>query len=402
MRPIALAVALCMAATAFAQEPQLRDLHATLVTLHSHVAQANLENLGARPELTVAKHQLRDWIESQLGSLKDDASEKALSIQINAALKRVEVKDSDEQNAPGSLGEVRLSMESGYLIVTTAIGIVCQYDESVYAYKRVSDHWQRVWESEQNDYSPKKYAPQLIEAVHVWQAHNYGHKDGPLFLLTLGHGWGCASRWHPVHYRVWRVDTSTSKLLIDRSESAWLRTDTYTTGSIGRDFREGNAPVDVLIEFTQGSIDAGVHNREAIRHFLIEGDQVRRVDPVALSPRDFVDEWLTRPWSEIATWSASPSLQEWHRKLHADFVAGDFVDATMRCEIPDLWQVTVELKNVQKEFAPEPEVYFLVRSRPPYHFTMMNISAKPFAGCNQEDPEADQWRTLFSSQDWRY
>jgi hypothetical protein len=88
-----------------------------------------------------------------------------------------------------------------------------------------------------------------------------------------------------VYYRVWRVDTSTSKLVIDRSESAYLRADANTTGSIGRDFREDNAPVDVPIEFTEGSIDTGVHNREAIRHFLIEGDQVRRGDPVALSPR---------------------------------------------------------------------------------------------------------------------
>jgi len=27
--------------------------------------------------------------------------------------------------------------------------------------------WQRLWESEQNDYSPKKYNPQHIMAVHV-------------------------------------------------------------------------------------------------------------------------------------------------------------------------------------------------------------------------------------------
>jgi hypothetical protein len=270
MRLILWAAALCIAAIASAQDPRLRDLHTTLVTLHSHSAQANIKNLGARPELSVAKHQLRDWIETQLGSLKNDASEKALSIQINEVLKRVEVRDSDEQNLLGSLGEVRFSMESGYLIVTTAVGIICQYDESAYVYKSVSDHWQRVWESEQDDYSSKKYAPQVIESVHVWQAYDHGRKDAPLFLLTLGHAFGCESSWHPVYYRVWRVDTSTSKLLIDRSESAWLRTNTYTVGSIGRDFREDNAPVDVLIEFTESSIDAGVHNREAIRHFLIE------------------------------------------------------------------------------------------------------------------------------------
>jgi len=157
----------------------------------------------------------------------------------------------------------------------------------------------------------------------------------------------------------------------------------------------------VLIEFTQSSIDDGVHNREGIRHFLIEGDQVRRVDPVALSPRDFVDEWLTRGWDESAVWSESPTLRHWHAKLHADFVSGEFGDRTMHCQSHDLWQVTVEPWNAQKNFEPEPKAYFLVRWRPPYHFTMVNISEKAWPRCARQDPEADEWRTLFPTQDWR-
>src|ERR1039457_500249 len=77
-------------------------------------------------------------------------------------------------------------------------------------------------------------------------------------------------------------------------------------------------------------------------------------------------------------------------KLNAD-VAANF-DATMHCQTPDLWQVALEAYNVQNDLAPESERYFLVRWRPPYHFTMMNISDKPFARCDQNDPEADQWR----------
>jgi hypothetical protein len=403
MRIIPLAAFFGMAAAAYAQDAQLGALHATLVTLHSHAAAANFETLGVRPELTVAKHQLRDWIEVQLGSLKDGGNEKALSEKINEALKTVQVTDSaDDQNLLGSLGEVRFSTESGLLIVTTAVGILCQHDESAYVYKLVNGRWQRIWESEQNDYSPKKYAPQYVVAVHVWHPFKDGHEDSPLFVMSLGNSWGCGSSWHTVYYRIWRIDSgsSGSKLLIAGSEYAWLRTNSYAIGSIGRDWKDENAPVDVLIEFTEGSIDAGVHNREAIRHFLIDGDRVRRVDPVALSPRDSVDEWLTRAWDEVATWSASPALRQWHRKLHADIVAGDFI-GTMHCQTPDLWQVNVELHDVQKNFEAEPEVYFLVRWRPPYHFTMVNISGQPWSRCNEEDREADEWRTLFPTQEWR-
>jgi hypothetical protein len=402
MQCIPLIAALWMAAAASAQDTQLSVLHATLVTLRLHAAQTTIETSGARPELTIAKHQLRDWVEMQLGSLKDFEGAKALSDRINKGLKAVGVAEiGDDQNLLGTLGDVVFSSESGLLIVTTAVGILCQYDESAYAYKLVCGRWQRVWESEQNDYSPAKYTPQHIVAVHVWQSFKDGHGDGPPFVLTLGNHWGCASAWHPVYYRVWRVDPSGSKLLIDDSAMAWLRTETYAVGSITQDRTNENAPVDVLIEFTGGSIDATVGNREVIRHYLIAGDQVRRVDPVALSPRDFVDEWLTRDWNESTTWSASSMLRQWHRKLHADRVGGEFSDATMHCQTPDLWQVSFEHYSAQKNLEPEPDVYFLVRWRPPYHFTIMDVRDKPWPRCTQEDREADEWRTLFSTQEWR-
>jgi len=387
---------------ASAQDPQLEALHATLVTLHAHAAEATIENSGARPELTLAKHQLRDWIETQLGSLKDLALADTLAVQINKALASVSASNSaDDQNLLGALGEVRLSHESGLLIVTTGIGIICQYDESAYAYKRVNGRWQRIWESEQNDYSPNKYAPQYIFAVHVLQPIRHWHQEGAPLVLTLGNHWGCASSWQRVYYRVWRLDPAGSKLLIDDSEVAFLRADNYAEGSIAQDRTMENPPVDVLIEFTERSIDAGVHNREGVHHYLIAGDQVRRVDPVALGPRDFVDEWLTRPWNESAAWSASQALQSWHQRLHADWVGGEFTYPTMHCQAPDLWQVGFVPNNLEKNIAAEPAVYFLVRWRPPYHFTMAEISGQPWANCTQEDRDADEWRTLFSTQEWR-
>ena len=54
---------------------------------------------GARPELTVAKHQLRDWIESRLATLGQQFDDKALAIQINRTLKTVEMPPLPD--APG-------------------------------------------------------------------------------------------------------------------------------------------------------------------------------------------------------------------------------------------------------------------------------------------------------------
>lgn len=242
----------------------------------------------------------------------------------------------------------------------------------------------------------------MIDDIHVFQSYQGGHEVGAPLVLALSNSSGCASAWHGVTYRVWRLEPAGQKLLLDRSEFAWLRTGTYIVGSIGQ--RYGERFVDVLVEFTEQSIDMGVHNREAVRHFVIDGDRVTRVDPVALSPRDFVDEWLTRPWDESSHWSASADLSRRYRSFH-DVTGGDYVGGrfgeTLRCGTPDLWQVAVAPLDAKKNFDELPELYFLVRWRPPYHFTMVEVSQHRWPRCTEKDPEADTWRTLFSTQEWR-
>jgi len=280
---------------------------------------------GARPELTVTKHQLRDWIESRLATLGQQFDDKAPAIQINRTLKTVEMPPlpdaPGEFNLIGTVRDVDLHFDSGAFVVVTGVGILCGYDESVYAYEWRNGRWERLWESEQNDDTPEKtYKPRSIDSVYVWA----------------------------------------------------------------------------------GSIDSGHLVREVVRNYSIRGDHIQRVDPVALSPRDFVDEWLVRPWTGSAAWSGAAGLEEWHKKMHADWVAGDFdYPASMHCQTPDLWQVGFTPADEKKNFEPKPEVYFLVRWRPPYHFTMVGAADKPRADSNQPDPEADEWRTLFSSQEWR-
>jgi hypothetical protein len=389
-------LAAMLASGAAAQDAPLTALHATLVELRSQTPDP--ETMGASEKLTVAKHQLRDWIEGQLGGLKDEEDTKAFEVRINQALEAVGAGESnDDQNTLGSIGEVQFSSEGGLLIVITGVGIICQDDESAYAYKRVEDRWKRVWEWEQSDYGKGRYNPQIIDAVHVWQNFEAGHEEGPPFVMVLSNFWGCISTWHDVTYRVWRVDPTRSTLLVDGTEWAHLGLHPIV-GSIGESY--GQKGVDVLIEFTGRSVDVGVLERKAVRHFLIDGDRVTRVDPVAVGPRDFVDEWLTRPWEESARWSVSPNLRRWYGKVHADFVTGEFGD-TMHCATPDLWQVTFRPSDAQRNSVPHPAMYYLIRWRPPYHFTMVSVSATPWPRCTEKDADADAWRTLFASQEWR-
>ncbi len=61
----------------------------------------------------------------------------------------------------------------------------------------------------------------------------------------------------------------------------------------------------------------------------------------------------------------------------------------MHCpKSPDLWQVGVSQDD-------EPNKYFIVRWRPPYRFTMVETRDNPRPECTEEDPEADERKTLF-------
>jgi len=321
-----------VAPVALAQGAPLEALRATLTGLRARDGTAPIETYGA--ELTAAKYQLRDWIEPQLASVKAEGDEAELARRLNGALGALLApEDGGDQNFTGLLGEVRVEWKPGLLVVITSVGILCEFDESAYGYKNVDGKWQRVWQSEQDDYSEDHYASQFISDLHVWQRYADGRESGPPYVLMLSNDVGCASNWHPVYYRVWRIDPTGPKLLIDGSQQwAFHRTGKYLVGSIAQEYFPENSPVDVIVEFSQRSIDGGVHNREGVRHYLIEGDKVRRGAPVALSPRDFVDEWLTRDWTESAGWSASPALERWHRKN----IRGEFVHPTMHCQTPDL------------------------------------------------------------------
>src|SRR5688572_1609546 len=133
-------------------------LRATLEPLRSRDANDNFETRGATSELTTAKHQLRDWIESRLAALPENGDITALSRQVYDDLRaaRLFCEDYNTQCHPTALGfvdEVLIDRNGEFLVVQTALGIRCGYDESIYVYRRSGSAWQRIWDYEQNDYT---------------------------------------------------------------------------------------------------------------------------------------------------------------------------------------------------------------------------------------------------------
>ncbi len=363
-------------------------------------APQHIETRGASPRLATIKHALRDWVESRLSQLPSepdggDAAAEALATRLNAELEQAQILSTaqgdsagDGLSALGSLVPLRLEyrLRHSYLLLRTGVAVQCGADESAYLYRWREGHWERAWQSEQSDYSPSGYAVQWIRAIVL--APQLG--DTPPRVLTLGTSPWCSSNWQAVYVRLWTLSTAGNepRLLLDKAETGYLgASDEPVQGTIGHD--------DVLAEYEVGSLDGGVHSRRRVLHYACRSDGVERIDPVALGPRDFVEEWLAQPWAESSRWSlasARDALEKTHRETGRD----EFIGPTRRCRMPDLWQVG--LGATRGKQAP---IYFLVRWRPPYRFTMIAASHKPAPTCAEEDPGADEERALFPTRDWR-
>ena len=300
-----------------------------------------------------------------------------------------EADTRDEWTRIGFLGTIRLDyrQRQSFLVLQTAIEVDCGFDESAYLYRWQDGRWNRIWETEQNTYTKEEYRVQLIRAVLISPALD----EVSFYVLTLGTEPWCSSNWHDVYVRLWSVNSSRleTNLLLDKSEWAFLGAhDVPVLGSIGRR--------DALIEYTVGSIDLGGVSREAVLHYSLTPDKVERIDPVALSPRDFVEEWLAEPWEHSRLRSQYSALAVLE-KAHQDTGRDEFIRPTRHCQTPDLWQVG--LRSIDGKRKP---LYYLVRWRPPYHFTMMQVTERTSPACTKPDPAADdESRTLFPVQDWR-
>jgi len=339
-----------------AADPQLDALRQLLIGMRAKPAAADRIR-GATPKLTEAKHLLRDWVESRLVQFPESGGEAVYAGALNSELRTAGLicgwNASDAIRCPdwfqmGYVSMVSLTRSSGFLVLKTGAGIECGYDESSYLYQWSGKQWLRVWDNEQNNYTEKLYKPQQILETLV--------SPNRRFVMTLGAQSWCSSNWRSVYYRVYRLDSKAP--MLDESQVA------FEPETLQGRLTDSEA----LVEYMVASLDPGVHSRKEVRRYQIAGNRLQRVDPVALTPRDFAEVWIG---------------------INRHYTAGEFNGLTMSCKTgPDLWQIS---------FTPEggkPQ-HYLVQWRRPYHFTMVQVSDRANSSCTVPDPKADETGTLF-------
>jgi hypothetical protein len=316
-------------------QDSLDNLRKLLIPERQHPLD-HVETRGATPVLTLEKHYLRDWIESRLTPLEQTDEDRVKAFQLNSELKAAgltcETKSCDE-SLIGYIGDVAMHRDGGFLVVQTAVGIQCGFDESAYIYQWKDKRWARYWASEQNEYSKDKYLPQRFWAVAI-SGTDYppGADQTEHLIVTLGQNPWCSSNWQNIYHRIWHVNASAPpQLLVDRTD--W--------GYLAEPPAAAVWPNDVLLEYAVGSIDVGVLERRTVLHYVYGNGKLTRTEPFVLSPRNYVDDQM----------GTDKRLSRFSGK------AVEFIDPTYHC-LPekDLWQVGLADASTDK-----PLGYVLVR-----------------------------------------
>jgi len=265
--------------------------------------------------------------------------------------------------------EVRKGPTGSRLIgITATFQIECGMDSVLALFAPENNSWRRVlqWTSK----------PYKTVAGAFW-AFDYGvsppDESGQWYVVTKSIAPWCSSTWSTILYSVLRPvpDSVKPKVSFAGSDFMWWGSDD-----------EGRLVVEVNkfdLRFHAASIDGGVHNRVWIRDFSVSGDTVRRIQPVAVSPRDFVDEWIVSPWKDASKWSArteSEGLREKHE--HTRKSVGEYNSVRKCSDRPDHYQVALQGDDGRQL------VYFqVIGSHAGY--TMEAVGESPNAHCSGPD-----------------
>jgi len=330
---------------------------------------------------------LRDWMEPLLPQSRQALVDELpfVAARINADLARagfLKPNGDDEQNGDNGLpSAVKFSrpLEAPDLLIATwGVVVPCGRYDVVYVYDYSHGAPRRVLETHGEN------GAETVSEVVVSKPDVYGGR----LIAALRFPVQCGSSWSMLSYDLFQLrgTAETAAPLLSGSETIhdW-------------DYQVRLGPDELLLEFTGQMIDTDYLERTHVLHFNATGAAAHRIDPVALQPQDFVDEWVTKPWTEME--SRSGDLKKWHDFLAGgpdEYVGGTF-DFVQPCQDkPGQWQIGVSFESLKGKELPEAlPVYFLVQQSEQYKFQMTGISFDRPDGCPGETPLKDEHLSLF-------
>ena len=134
------------------------------------------------------------------------------------------------------------------------------------------------------------------------------------------------------------------------------------------------SPTEMTVEFEDSSVEwrCSSSDEDPAIHFT---PAARRIDPIALQPQDFAEEWLTRPWSEMESRSVprrKRCTSRWRR-----LCAGDYVELTQCAPEQPVWLAGFDIDCVGDKELKEPRrVYLQIRDLGDHRYRMESATSR--------------------------
>jgi len=180
-------------------------------------------------------------------------------------------------------------------------------DTSLYLLEKKAGRWRLVLEQVASGYHTIGGAQMGLE----WRVSSAAGEEP--FLITASTSAAEAGVFQPLRLRVQRIGTNPThpRILLDSFDlfdisEPWLL----------------SADHDSFVLRYHGSygLDVVRWGRYKVNRFVVRGNTVTRLDPIAETADEFLDEWVSLPWREAQRWSSPHRhdvLKKWHDRLHA-------------------------------------------------------------------------------------
>jgi hypothetical protein len=267
------------------------------------------------------------------------------------------------------------------LVVVTELGIPCGSDSSMNLFQRKASGWELLAVDESNGFSEISGAQGNFQFTV-----SPPDEQGNWFIVTANVNPWCTSNWQQLRYKVLRPELETGKIneLLDEKTTVYLGVDVpYRIKIQPHGFEISNV--------ASNSLDAAMLTRVHIQRYRVTNDAVERIPPLAVTPEDFLDEWLNLNWAEASQWvrGANPSsVESWHTRLARgggrDFYTEiEFAQPCASSDNSSRWQVGLSLEGGSDKPLPDDlpdELYFTIVQHEDSFF-MESLATERPPGC---------------------
>ena len=284
------------------------------------------------------------------------------------------VLTANDDRAAGSYGENltvnvnRPPNAGGLLEIEFSVGIQCGNDNLLLVYASEDAAWRRIlrWQA-----PPLKQISDAFGDFFVSGVLSPSGGGTSALSIVVAHG----TPWCTSRFSGFAIDVLSTGSTPDSPKVRWHMGRGYSRADFVPSLKCSGDTFELRIN--ESSFDIESYERRVIYRYRLDGERgVRRIGPIAIHARGFVEEWLSAPWLESEGFSAqetASSLQIVHDQFDGqpesdrEFVTHRY-GPVRACNTTGIFQVEIRStleKNIPGKPGGEPQAlptrYFHVR-----------------------------------------